>query len=56
MKDGKLDIYGRKNMIALLSQYLYLPENDVPLVQEHFLFDAYPRTFSDASTIAKIAS
>ena len=39
MQIGKLGIYGRKNVIALLNKYIYAAENGVPIVKEHFLFD-----------------
>jgi Bacterial extracellular solute-binding proteins, family 5 Middle len=56
MQKGKLNIYGRKNMIALVTKYLYLAENDVSLIEEHFLFDTIPQKFSDPSTISSIWS
>lgn len=56
MKTGKLGIYGRKNIIALLNKYLYLPENNLPIIKEHFLFDSYATTVSDKSTITLLGS
>lgn len=56
MQQGKLNIYGRKNVIALLGTYVYLPENAVPLVKEHFLFDNVPTVFSDKTPIQQSVS
>ncbi len=51
MQRGKLSIYGRKNVVGLLNKYLYLPENNLPIVKEHFLFENYPEWVTDKSTI-----
>ncbi len=56
MQRGKLSIYGRKNMIGLLNKYLYLPENKLPIIKEHFLFDEYPTGITDKSTITGVWS
>ncbi len=54
MQRGKLSIYGRKNMISMVNKYIYLPENDLPIVKEHFLFDNYPTSVTDKSTISGV--
>jgi hypothetical protein len=56
MQRGKLSVYGRKNMIALVNKYIYLPENNIPLIKEHFLFENYPTAVTDKSTIKNIAT
>lgn len=56
MQRGKLSIYGRKNIIWLLNKYMYLPENGLPIIKEHFLFDNYPTGITDKSTITSIWS
>ncbi len=56
MQRGKLSVYGRKNMIALVNKYIYLPENNLPIIKEHFLFENYPTDVSDKSTIKNVAS
>jgi hypothetical protein len=56
MQRGKLSIYGRKNVIALINKYIYAPENGVPIVKEHFLFEGYPTAVSDKGAISLIAS
>lgn len=56
MQRGKLSIYGRKNFIALLHKYIYLPENGLPLIKEHFLFDNYPTGITDISTLTSFGS
>jgi hypothetical protein len=56
MQRGKLSIYGRKNVIALINKYIYAPENRVPIVKEHFLFEGYPTAVSDKGAISMIAS
>lgn len=54
MQIGKLNIYARKNLIALVNKYLYLPENNVPIIKEHFLFDSFPTAVTDKTTISTI--
>ncbi len=56
MQRGKLSIYGRKNVIWLINKYIYLPENNVPIIKEHFLFENYPTGVTDKSTIRNVAS
>lgn len=56
MQRGKLSVYGRKNVIGLLNKYIYLPENNLPIVKEHFLFENYPEGVTDKSTIRSVAS
>lgn len=56
MQIGKLNIYARKNLIALVNKYLYLPENNVPIIKEHFLFDSFPTAVTDKTTISTIWS
>lgn len=56
MQLGKLNIYARKNVIALINKYIYLPENSVPIVKEHFLFDGFATAVTDKSTITNIGA
>lgn len=54
MQIGKLNIYARKNLIAMINKYLYLPENSTPIIKEHFLFDSFSTTLTDKTTISSI--
>lgn len=54
MQIGKLNIYARKNLIAMVNTYLYAPENKAPIIKEHFLFDSFPTAVTDKTTITNI--
>lgn len=55
MQRGRLSIYGRKNIIALLNFHLFNSGNtNAGLIKENFLFDAFPTRITDK--VAIIAS
>ncbi|MBP6910456.1 hypothetical protein KBC03_02550 [Patescibacteria group bacterium] len=55
MQRGRLSIYGRKNIIALLNYHLFNSGNtNAGLIKENFLFDAFPTRLTDK--VAIIAS
>ncbi len=54
MQRGRLSIYGRKNLIALVNHHLFLEGNNPGIIKENFLFDAFPQNVSDK--VAIIAS
>lgn len=56
MQIGKLNIYARKNLIAMINKYLYLPANSTPIIKEHFLFDSFSTGVTDKTTISSIWS
>lgn len=52
MQRGRLSIYGRKNFIALVNHHLFEEETNNPgIIQENFLFDAFPKALTDKNAI-----
>lgn len=52
MQRGRLSIYGRKNFIALVNHHLFEEEANNPgIIEENFLFDAFPRALTDKNAI-----
>lgn len=52
MQRGRLSIYGRKNFIALVNHHTFeSTDNNPGIIQENFLFDAFPRALTDKTAI-----